>query len=413
MVRASSPGLTVAVAIFMKNSRAILSLLLLTAVSAGCSDATDGDAYDEDAPAGGPLAGQTLTWPLVGNGDAGDLVAAVQFLLISRGQSVVADGSFGAGTEAAVISFQRSNRLVADGLVGGGTWEALISDVKPGNFGAAVQAAQQLLVRSGRPVAVDGDAGNGTVNAITSFQRSKCLGTTGVVGRFTWNSLISGRDYCTPQPQPGGSDFCQFSWEEKPGTADYTTINWFERSLGNERARNFDRTQANTLQGSGRLGGDMCANARLLKTCFDKAVARERSKGSAFLTFVAARGLDPARVKMAFSFQETFLGQLHDDCVSGSCNGVGIAQIITAYPNDNDFSTTLGSSDARWDGISYNVLTNLAYSSRVLSEKVVSFSPPNLVELARAYNGNPDANIRLPYGTNVQRWYNELGSCGL
>jgi peptidoglycan hydrolase-like protein with peptidoglycan-binding domain len=198
MVRASSPGLTVAVAAVMKNSRAILSLLLLAAISAGCSDATDGDAYDEDAPAGGPLAGEALTWPLVGNGDAGDLVAAVQFLLISRGQSVVADGSFGGGTEAAVIAFQRSNRLVADGLVGGGTWEALISDVKPGSFGAAVQAAQQLLVKAGNPIAVDGDAGNNTVNAITAFQRSKCLGTTGVVGRFTWNSLAAGRTYCTP-----------------------------------------------------------------------------------------------------------------------------------------------------------------------------------------------------------------------
>ncbi|MEZ4360252.1 MAG: hypothetical protein R3B48_08735 [Kofleriaceae bacterium] len=87
--------------------------------------------------------------------------------------------------------------------------------------------------------------------------------------------------------------------------------------------------------------------------------------------------------------------------------------IITAYPNDNDYATTLSVSDARWDGISYNVLTNLAYSSRVLSEKVVSARPPNLVELARAYNGNPDPNIRLPYGTRVQGWYNDLGSCGL
>jgi hypothetical protein len=212
---------------------------------------------------------------------------------------------------------------------------------------------------------------------------------------------------------PSTDGLCEVSWEERPGTADYTTINWYERSVGNERPRTFDRTQARTLQGSGRLGTDLCANARVLKTCFDRSVARDRPKNLPYLSWASARGLNPARMKMAFSYQETFLGNLHDNCVNGTCNGVGIGQIITAYPNDNDYSTTLGSSDARWDGISYNVLTNLTYSSRVLSAKVVQAAPSSLVELARAYNGNPDSSIRLPYGTAVQRWYDELGTCGL
>lgn len=226
------------------------------------------------------------------------------------------------------------------------------------------------------------------------------------------NRIATGLVRPKSPPGPSGA-FCAFSWEERPGYADYTTINWYERSIGRELPRTFDRSQAQTLQGGNRLNGGLCANARLLKGCYETAVARERVKGSPFLSFAAARGLNPVRVKMAFSFQETFLGELHDDCVNGSCNGVGIAQIITAYPNDNDFTTTLGSSDRRWDGISYNVLTNLAYSARVLSAKVVQNSPPNLVELARAYNGNPDSSIRLPYGTRVQGWYNDLGSCGI
>ena len=213
------------------------------------------------------------------------------------------------------------------------------------------------------------------------------------------------------RPKSGG--FCELSWEERPGTADYTTINWYERSVGNERARTFDRSQAQTLQGSGRLTTDLCSNARILKTCFDRSVARDRTKSLPYLSWASARGLNPARMKMAFSYQETFLGNLHDDCVSGSCNGVGIAQIITAYPNDNDYSTRLSSSDARWDGISYNVLTNLTYSSRVLSAKILEAAPQSLVELARAYNGNPNPDVRLPYGTKVQRWYDELGACGV
>jgi peptidoglycan hydrolase-like protein with peptidoglycan-binding domain len=369
---------------------------------------------DDDAPLG--AAATDVTWPTVTLGNTGDLVVATQYLLTSRGQAVTADGDFGAGTQSAAIRFQRANGLGADGVIGAATWEALISEVKLGSFGAAVQAAQQLLVtRIAVNISIDGDAGNATVNAIKTFQGIKCLAQTGVVGRFTWNSLVTGRTYCTtpPPPPPGGSDFCQFSWEERPGYADYTTINWYERSIGNERPRTFDRSQAQTLQGSNRLKGGLCANARLLKPCFDKAVARERGRGSAFLNFAASQGFDPVRVKMAFSFQETFLGELSDNCSRGVCNGVGIAQIITAYPNDNDFTTTLSTSDARWDGISYNVLTNLAYSSRVLSEKVVTAQPPNLVELARAYNGNPDSSIRLPYGTRVQGWYNDLGSCGL
>lgn len=214
------------------------------------------------------------------------------------------------------------------------------------------------------------------------------------------------------RPKPAGN-FCAFSWEERPGYADYTTINWYERSIGRERARTFDRAQAQTLQGSGRLTTDLCANARVLKTCFDRSVERDRPKSLPYLSWATARGLNPVRMKMAFSYQETFLGNLSDSCSSGSCNGVGIAQIITAYPNDNDYATELATTDSRWDGITYNVLTNLTYSSRVLSAKVLESAPRSLVELARAYNGNPDPNIRLPYGTNVQRWYDELGACGL
>jgi hypothetical protein len=250
-----------------------------------------------------------------------------------------------------------------------------------------------------------------TSNGKTGWMSAKLLATPGSAG--TSPGGTSSTPSTTPSPQASTDGFCEFSWEERPGYADYTTINWYERSIGAERARTFDRTQAKTLQGSGALNGGLCANAKKLLGCYQKAVARERSKGSAFLRWADRQGLDPIRVKMAFSYQETLLGKLTDSCSAGSCNGVGIAQIITAFPNEGDFQTTLGVSDKRWDGISYNVLTNLAYSSRVLSEKVNNSSPPNLVELARAYNGNPDSSIRIPYGTKVQQHYTDLGTCGI
>ena len=60
------------------------------------------------------------TRPVIGLGDYGNNVAEVQVRL---GTSV--DGSFGQGTEDAVISFQRTSGLQADGVVGVQTWAAL------------------------------------------------------------------------------------------------------------------------------------------------------------------------------------------------------------------------------------------------------------------------------------------------
>ncbi len=63
--------------------------------------------------------------PTLRKGDRGEDVTYLQERLASRGYWLTADGHFGAATESAVRSFQRSLNLTADGVVGAMTWGAL------------------------------------------------------------------------------------------------------------------------------------------------------------------------------------------------------------------------------------------------------------------------------------------------
>lgn len=209
-----------------------------------------------------------------------------------------------------------------------------------------------------------------------------------------------------------GKTYCQFSWEDKQGYADYTTIDSYEVSQGMSNSEKTDRTQIETLQGSNKLSGGICANAKLLKVCYFKAAKHDKAGNAPDLVAWAAKNsYDLALIKMAFGFQETHLGALKDSCSGGSCNGIGIAQIITAIKPGGG---TLSNTDPMWKGITFNVLTNLSYSSRVLQAKLrESGSGVDLITLARNYNGNPDSSVRLPYGPAVKKWYEELLRCGL
>lgn len=154
------------------------------------------------------------------------------------------DGSYGSGTTDAVRSFQRSNGLTADGVAGTGTLNRLFSSsaksasqaaatptptprptlrptaspippniyvlvtpapygsyatLRRGMYGTPVQEMQQALRNQGYYYgATDGYYGEGTENAVKSFQRTNALDVDGVAGPATLRTLLYG-------PYPYGS----------------------------------------------------------------------------------------------------------------------------------------------------------------------------------------------------------------
>jgi hypothetical protein len=163
-----------------------------------------------------------LTWPLEQQGDTGENVRSIQYLLNEhmsetsttaesqgkRGlfgrrreadstatqtaapQTLVVDGIFGPKTAAAVRDFQSENGLEVDGKVGDQTWPALIIEVSTGSTGDAVRAVQsQLHSRSGGWLTIDGIFGPDTDSVVRSFQSFCELQIDGIVGPHTWNAL--------------------------------------------------------------------------------------------------------------------------------------------------------------------------------------------------------------------------------
>jgi peptidoglycan hydrolase-like protein with peptidoglycan-binding domain len=152
-------------------------------------------------------------------GSSGDDVKAMQSCLgaISRVYPSIpelsADGQFGSGTAAAVKEFQSLFGLSADGVIGPSTWEKIIEICstlpsasapqypgyaqKSGSSGDAVRIIQSCLnnIAQAYPsiptVAVDGIFGNGAKSAVIAFQKLFGLDADGVVGKATWNKLMS------------------------------------------------------------------------------------------------------------------------------------------------------------------------------------------------------------------------------
>lgn len=142
--------------------------------------------------------------------DSGSEVRKMQTRLIELGYlSGTATGNFDAGTEAAVIAFQKRNCSYYDGIAGKDTLTALYSSsarrtssasgftgvsYREGASGSGVRALQTKLRQLGYYTGdIDGDYGAGTKAAVERFQRANRLTADGVAGANTLSVMYSDR----------------------------------------------------------------------------------------------------------------------------------------------------------------------------------------------------------------------------
>ncbi|MFC0627503.1 penicillin-insensitive murein endopeptidase [Kribbella deserti] len=152
-------------------------------------------------------------FPTQSSGNRGADVTAIQYLLQHHGQSVPADGVFGASTVTAVKAFQTAKGLGADGIAGPQTWGALVPLIRLGDSGAAVRALQvELNAKRRLNLAVDGVYSQAVKDAVTSFQTHAGIGADGITGPITWKNLAWHYDYpdfsanlCDKDPDGNGT----------------------------------------------------------------------------------------------------------------------------------------------------------------------------------------------------------------
>jgi len=139
-------------------------------------------------------------------GSRGTVVSDLQSTLKSLGYNPgPVDGIFGGLTLAAVEVFQSARGLTVDGKVGPATKGALASSpttsgstasdsgsvVAYGINGSSVVDLQTMLTRLGHePGPIDGAFGPMTLGAVTRFQASVGLSSTGTVDQATWDALV-------------------------------------------------------------------------------------------------------------------------------------------------------------------------------------------------------------------------------
>lgn len=133
------------------------------------------------------------------NGDKGDEVKEMQALLVELDFLKKADGIFGDGTEAAVISFQKANSLKADGLVGTATMAKMKAAVNSrtistylskGDKGDEVKTLQKMLISAGYlSGSADGIFGENTEAAVLAFQKAVKISADGLAGSSTLKKL--------------------------------------------------------------------------------------------------------------------------------------------------------------------------------------------------------------------------------
>lgn len=123
-------------------------------------------------------------------------IKALQYLLNAYGYRVVSTGRYDTATKSAVVRFQTAKRLERDGSAGPITMKAMVGGANTAaRYGwrnrNTTKAVQQLLVKVGFRLAVDGSFGPATRAAVLNFQKAKGLPRTGIVDWATWTWLFN------------------------------------------------------------------------------------------------------------------------------------------------------------------------------------------------------------------------------
>ena len=107
---------------------------------------------------------------------------------------VVADGIFGAGTEAALRDFQKSSGMSVDGIAGPDTFTALgLNELVLLRLGIRGEAVKKL--QSALGLDADGKFGPTTQNAVRDLQAAKGLDVDGIAGPETLAKLPTFSDF--------------------------------------------------------------------------------------------------------------------------------------------------------------------------------------------------------------------------
>lgn len=156
-------------------------------------------------------------------GDSGYYVRLAQYFLrvisnyYSAVRPIAIDGIFGSGTRNAVMDFQRRFGLEVDGVIGPDTWNALYNVfmgianttgiavdypgtlLREGSRGDNVRLMQDYLAAISRSypsiptVTPDGIFGPATRQAVIAFQNTFGLDADGIIGRNTWERIVTVR----------------------------------------------------------------------------------------------------------------------------------------------------------------------------------------------------------------------------
>lgn len=142
----------------------------------------------------------TYNWPTLRYGDINEDVVTLQAFLRRKGyNAVVYTGEYEDTTYAAVQQVERLNGLLVDGIADSDVWEKVYVTVRQGDTNIVVNALQRQLRNTQGYTktvsSVDSVFGQGTYNAVTSFQKSVNLSVDGVVGLTSWAALVNSSPY--------------------------------------------------------------------------------------------------------------------------------------------------------------------------------------------------------------------------